>query len=122
MTRIQAVVEDSLGDGALSIQEAADRHYGPGFRQRTNGKWADRADVLNAPRALRASTSQARVTVLDELADAPRYAERHVIELRTTDGKRIAQEVYVFSRLDDDRRLSRIKELTRPLPDHGAGD
>jgi hypothetical protein len=122
MTRIQTVVEDFLGDDALTIEQAADRHYGPGFRQRTNGKWANRTDVLNTLGALRANTSQVQVTVLDELVDGPRYAERHIIELRTTDGQWIAQEVYVFARLDDDGRLSQIEELTRPLPDHDAKD
>ena len=122
MTRIQTVVEDFLGDGALSIDEAADRHYSPDFRQRINGTWTDRADVLNTLRALRASTSQVRVSVLDELVDGQSYAERHLIELRTTNGKRIAQEVYVFARLDDDGRLRWIEELTRPLPDDSAGD
>jgi hypothetical protein len=117
MTSIKAVVEDLLGSRALSVEEAADRHYSPGFRQRTNGEWAERPDVLIRISALRATTTDVQITVLDELVNRQRYAERHIIELRTTEGQQIRQEVYVFGQLDADGHLEWIEELTRPLPD-----
>ena len=86
MTSIKAVLEDLLGDRGLSVEEAAARHYGPEFRQRTNGEWADCPDVLTRLSALRATTTDVQITVLDELVDGHRYAERHIIELRTTEG------------------------------------
>ena len=57
----------------------------------------------------------ATITVLDELDDADRYAERHVIDLLKRDGGRIRQEIYVFATRDPDGRFARIEETTLML-------
>ncbi len=116
MTSIKASLT-ICSSAAHSVEEAADRHYSPEFRQRTNGEWANRADVLIRISALRATTTDVHITVLDELVDRQRYAERHIIELRTTEGQQIRQEVYVFGQLDADGHLEWIEELTRSLPE-----
>jgi hypothetical protein len=122
VTRIRAIIEDVLGHRALSIEDAADRHYSPQFRQRINGQWAERAEVLTRLSALRESTTLIQMTVLDELVDGQRYAERHIIKLRTTEGQQVSQEVYVFGQLDADGRLTWVEELSRSLPDNEAAN
>ena len=119
MTTIEAAVED-LFDGQLPVEEAADRHYGPTFRQRTNGIWDDRAGFLARITELRELVEHAAITVLDELTDGHQYAERHLIELRQRDGTRIVQEVSVFAERDSAGRFVRIEETTRALDAPGA--
>lgn len=64
--------------------------------------------------ARRSSTllKQSRVTVLDEVVDTARYAQRHRIELTFRDGSRVSREVYVFAELDAESRFVRIDEVT----------
>ena len=112
MASLKNAVEDLLNHRHLSVEEAADRHFAPGFRQRTNGRWDDRDAVVARIAQLREMVEHASITVLDELADGPRYAERHRIELLRRDGQRIAQEVYVFAQRDPDGRFACIEEAT----------
>jgi hypothetical protein len=115
MTTIKDAVEDLLDPRRLTVEEAANRHFGPTFRQRTNGRWDDRDAFLARIALLRESVDHATITVLDELGEAGRYAERHVVELVRRDGTRIVQEVYVFAERDPDGRFVRIEEATVPL-------
>ncbi|KRA35780.1 hypothetical protein ASD68_05200 [Rhodanobacter sp. Root627] len=112
MTTLKDAIEDLLNNRQLTAAEAVDRHFGPGFRQRTNGTWDDRATFLARINHFRDVVAHATITVLDELGDADRYAERHVIDLLERDGGRIRQEVYVFATLDPDGRFARIEETT----------
>lgn len=114
MTTIREAVEDLFNDGGLSIEEAIDRHYAPGFRQRTDGSWDDRAAVAARMGQLRERVARATITVLDELSDGPRYAERHIIDLALRDGEHIVREVLVFADRAADGRFARIEEATRP--------
>jgi hypothetical protein len=97
MTTIKHAIEDLINNRELTAVEAVDRHFGPFFRQRTNGVWDDRPAVLARIVLLREVVDQANVTVLDELVDGDRYAERHIVDLVNRDGGRIVQEVYVFA-------------------------
>ena len=99
----------------LSVDAAVDRHFGPTFRQRTNGSWDDRAAFVARIVLFREQVEQATITVLDELVDANRYAERHLIDLLKRDGERVRQEVYVFGECDTDGRFARIQEMTLKL-------
>jgi len=117
MTTVTDAVEDLFNNRGLSVQEAVDRHYAPGFRQRTDGHWDDRAALLARTAALRDVVERATITVLDELSDGPRYAERHVIDLAQRDGGHIVREVFVFAERDADGRFVRIEEATLP---HGG--
>lgn len=112
MTTINDAVDDLFNNERLTAEEAVDRHYGPTFRQRTNGSWDDRAAFLARVADLRKVVARATVTVLDELTDGDRYAERHVVDLVRRDGQRIRQEVYVFAERDADGRFVRIEEST----------
>jgi hypothetical protein len=77
-----------------------------------NGSWIDRATFLEGIVQLRAVLDHAKVTVLDELGNGERYAERHLIELVLRDGAVAYQEVYVFAQRDSDGRFVRIEEAT----------
>ncbi|GAA0243211.1 nuclear transport factor 2 family protein [Rhodanobacter caeni] len=115
MTTLKAAIEDLLNNRRLTAAEAADRHFSSDFRQRTNGTWDDRATFLARIDHIRDVVAHATVTVLDELGDADRYAERHVIDLLQRDGGRIRQEVYVFATRDPDGRFARLEETTLVL-------
>lgn len=112
MTTIKDAVEDLLNNRQLTVDESVDRHFGPTYRQRTNGTWDDRAAFCARIVLLREVVEHTTITVLDELIDADRYAERHVVDLVKRDGERIVQEVYVFAERDPDGRFTRIEEAT----------
>lgn len=115
MTTLNDALADLLVDHDLSIDEAADRHISPEFRQRANGLWVDRAGFLAGIAQLRSTTERIAITVLDEVRDGGRYAERHIIDLLDVDGRRVVQEVYLFAALDSDGRFTRIEEVTLPV-------
>lgn len=112
MTTLKDALADLLQNHDLAVDDAADRHIGPDFRQRTNGGWDDRVGFLTRIAHLRNETQQVTITVLDELLDADRYAERHLIDLLHNDGRRTVHEVYVFAVLGSDGRFERLEEVT----------
>jgi len=115
MTSLKDAIEDILNHRHLSVEEAADRHFSRGFRQRTNGRWDDRAAFVARITQLREIVDHVHVTVLDELAEGRHYAERHRIELVMRDKPRMVHEVYVFAQRDADGRFARIEEATVAL-------
>lgn len=112
MSTIKEAVEDLLNNRQMTTDEAMDRHFSPDFRQRTNGRWENRAAVCARIISLREVVKHTQITVLDELVAADGYAERHVIELVKHDGQRIVQEVYLFAQRAPDGRFTRIEEST----------
>lgn len=106
---------DDLFNPRLALDVALDRHFSPGFLQRVNGAWIDRAAFRAAIAQSRATLVRATITVLDEFVEGPRYSERHVIELVRCDGDRASQEVYVFAQRDRLGRFVRIEELVLAL-------
>jgi hypothetical protein len=54
-------------------------------------------------------------TVLDELSEGDRYAERHRVDLVHRDGERALLEVYVFAERDTAGHFVRIEESTLVL-------
>ncbi len=115
MTTIKDAVHDLFNNTQLPPEEVVVRHFSPTFRQRTNGTWDDRPQFLARAVELRKVVEHATITVLDELTDGARYAERHVVDLLNRDGRRLRQEVYVFGERDADGRFSRIEETTLML-------
>lgn len=112
MPKLRTAIEDLLHPQPWTVMQAMDRHFGPDFRHCVNGNWVDRAAFSARIVGLRALVERATITVLDELLDGERYAQRHVIDLHMKDGERVLQEVYVFALLDTDGRFRRIEETT----------
>ncbi len=81
-----------------------------------DGQWDDRAGFLARIAMLRRDTDHVSITVLDEVFDGDRYAERHIIELFHSDGRQVTVEVYLFATLDPDGRFARIEEVTLEIP------
>ncbi|MFG2092068.1 nuclear transport factor 2 family protein [Streptomyces sp. NPDC048612] len=117
-TGIEAALNDLLFSRELTVQEAADRHFTPEYRQRTDGDWADRAAFMEHISHLRTVVADGHVEVHEELYDGSRYADRHTAHLTKKDGSAVRMEVYVFADLAPDGRFARIEETTLLL--HGA--
>ena len=112
MTTIKDAVNDLFNNQRLTAEEAIDRHFGPAFRQRTDGSWDDRHVFVARMVHLREIVERASITVLDELIYGNRYAERHVVQLDMRDGQQVRREVYVFAERDPDGRFDRIEETS----------
>ncbi|RAJ35934.1 SnoaL-like protein [Kitasatospora sp. SolWspMP-SS2h] len=124
-TGIEAALTDLLLNRDLTVAEAADRHFTPDYRQRTDGEWADRAQFVDHISHLRGVVAGGRFEVHEELRDGDRYADRHTAHLVKTDGSTVSMEVYVFADLAADGRFRRIEETTLLLEgaeaDRGMG-
>lgn len=114
-TGIEPALNDLLFNRDLTLEEAADRHFTPEYRQRTDGKWDDRAAFLEHMTHLRGIVAGGHVQVHEELFDGSRYADRHTAHITKTDGSTVSMEVYVFADLAPDGRFSRIEETTLML-------
>ncbi|MFB7378777.1 nuclear transport factor 2 family protein [Kitasatospora purpeofusca] len=114
-TDIRAALTDLLLTPGLGLDEAADRHFAPDYRQRTDGGWADRTEFLAHIAHLRTVVAGGSVEVHDELTDGDRYADRHTMEVVKTDGSTVRMEVYVFAEFAPDGRFRRIEETTLML-------
>ncbi|MFI9649307.1 nuclear transport factor 2 family protein [Streptomyces sp. NPDC052040] len=114
-TGIQAALTDLLLNDTITLDEAADRHFAPEYRQRTDGEWADRAEFLEHISHLRTLVADGRVEVHEELFDGTKYADRHTCYITKKDGSTVTMEVYVFADLASDGRFSRIEETTLML-------
>jgi hypothetical protein len=114
-TDIRTALIDLLFTPGLDLDEAADRHFAPDYRQRTDGDWADRTEFLAHIAHLRTVVAGGSVEVHDELVDGTRYADRHTVEVTKTDGSTVRMEVYVFADFAPDGRFRRIEETTLML-------
>lgn len=111
-TTLHITPDELLNQQDLPLDTVLDRHFSPGYRQRANGHWDDRAAFARHARKLVAA---ARIEALDELRDGDRYAERHRIRLTRRDGTHSAHEVYLFAQLDAAGRFLRVEETTLML-------
>ncbi|MGW7329398.1 nuclear transport factor 2 family protein [Streptomyces sp. NPDC054840] len=114
-TGITAALTDLLLNRDLTVQEAADRHFAPEYRQRTDGAWADRAGFIEHITHLRSVVDHGRVEVHEELYDGLKYADRHTVHVTKTDGSTVRTEVYLFGEFAPDGRFGRIEETTLML-------
>ncbi|EDX20447.1 conserved hypothetical protein [Streptomyces sp. Mg1] len=99
----------------LTLAEAADRHFTPDYRQRTDGEWADRSQFLDHIAHLRTLVATGEVEVHEELHDGDKYADRHTCHIVKKDGTTVSMEVYVFADMAPDGRFRRIEETTLML-------
>ncbi|MFD7610721.1 nuclear transport factor 2 family protein [Streptomyces sp. NPDC059828] len=114
-TGIEAALNDLLFNHDITLAEAADRHFTPDYRQRTDGQWADRIEFLDHIAHLRTLVADGEVEVHDELYDGDKYADRHTCHITKKDGSTVTMEVYVFADLAPDGRFDRIEETTLML-------
>ncbi|MDF3293251.1 nuclear transport factor 2 family protein [Streptomyces silvisoli] len=114
-TGVAAAMTDLIFNTDITVEEAADRHFTPGYRQRTDGQWADRAGFIEHITHLRTLVAEGSVEVHDELYDGTKYADRHTVNITKKDGSTVLTEVYVFADLASDGRFSRIEETTLML-------
>ncbi|MEU5538163.1 nuclear transport factor 2 family protein [Streptomyces sp. NPDC020362] len=114
-TGIEAALADLIFNKDLTVQEAADRHFTPEYRQRTDGRWDDRAEFIEHITHVRSLVADGHVAVHDELYDGSTYADRHTVYITKKDGSTVTMEVYVFADLAPDGRFSRIEETTLML-------
>ncbi|MGW1077347.1 nuclear transport factor 2 family protein [Streptomyces sp. NPDC002537] len=111
-TGMSAALTDLVFNPDITVEEAADRHFAPDYRQRTNGQWDDRVGFVEHITHLRTIVADGRVEVHDELYDGTKYADRHTVHVTKKDGSTVRMEVYVFGDLAPDGRFSRIEETT----------
>ncbi|MFK4227993.1 nuclear transport factor 2 family protein [Streptomyces sp. NPDC019890] len=114
-TGIEAALNDLLFNHDITLEEAADRHFTPDYRQRTDGEWADRPQFLDHINHLRGIVAGGKVEVHEELYDNDKYADRHTCHITKTDGTTVTMEVDVFAHLAPDGRFNRIEETTLML-------
>jgi hypothetical protein len=100
---------------------AADRHFAPDYRQRTDGRWDDRPEFLAHIAHLRQVVAGGSVQVHDELMDGDRYADRHTVHVTKNNGAAVHMEVYLFAEFAPNGRFRRIEETTLML-EGGADD
>ncbi|MFJ9518409.1 nuclear transport factor 2 family protein [Kitasatospora sp. NPDC101801] len=111
-TDIRTALTDLLLTPGLDLHAAADRHFAPDYRQRTDGRWDDRTQFLAHIAHLRTVVADGSVEVHDELTSGDRYADRHTMEITKTDGSTVRMEVYLFAEFAPDGRFRRIEETT----------
>lgn len=114
-TDIRSALDAILNQQQCPLEDVLDRHFSPGYMQRTNGHWDDRETFAQHARKLREVVASARIEVLDELRDGQRYADRHRVHVTKRDGTQVVQEVYLFAELDAEGRFARIEETTLML-------
>ncbi|MFD9261908.1 nuclear transport factor 2 family protein [Streptomyces sp. NPDC059538] len=119
-TGISAALTDLLLNRDLTVEEAADRHFAPEYRQRTDGEWADRAGFIEHISHLRGVVDHGTVEVHEELSDGSKYADRHTVHVTKTDGSTVSMEVYLFGEFAADGRFRRIEETTLMLKGSAA--
>ncbi|MFJ3880096.1 nuclear transport factor 2 family protein [Streptomyces sp. NPDC090077] len=111
-TDITRAINDLLFTPGLDLDEALDRHFAPGYRQRTNGEWSDRESFARHMTRLRSLVSGGHIEVHEELRDGLRYADRHTVTVTQRDGHTSRIEVYLFAELAPDGRFLRVEETT----------
>ena len=112
MTRLR--ISDAIRDTAFAptgdLSETLDRYYAPDYTHRNDGKTMNRAEFAEMVACYRDRISKGEVTVLEEIYDGERYAERHVYDVVLTDGTTINRELYLFGILAEDGRFRHISE------------
>ncbi|WP_269928967.1 hypothetical protein [Kocuria massiliensis] len=109
------VLHDVFNRQHLLLDEIADRYFAPDYRQRTNGSWSRRAEVVDHLARVREVAERADIVVEEELSQGRVYADRHVVRVHKRGGGLTVQEVYVFAHRAADGRLRELHETTMML-------
>ncbi|OJF11159.1 hypothetical protein [Couchioplanes caeruleus] len=121
-TDIARALNDLLFDPIPDLAEAIDRHFAPGYRQRTDGVWSDRTAFAQHITRLRSVVQSGQVEVHEELRDGLRYADRHTVTITQHNGRTSRTEVYLFGECAPDGRFHRIEETTRLVSGHSEDE
>jgi hypothetical protein len=108
--RISDAVRDIAFAPHLELHEALDKYYAPGLIHTSNGRRRDREEFAEMCADFRSRIAVGEVTVLDELYDGSRYAERHRYKMTLTDGTVVHREIYYFATLAEDGRFQQVYE------------
>ncbi|MGQ5261190.1 hypothetical protein ACTWLT_10580 [Micromonospora sp. ZYX-F-536] len=114
--RISDALRQVAFEPTLDVNEALDRFYAPDYTHRSDGKTLDRAEFAEMVARVRSQIVSGTVTVLDELRDGSRYAERHVFEITMADGSTARREIAVFGSFAEDGRFQHLSETGFDLP------
>ncbi|WP_157900989.1 nuclear transport factor 2 family protein [Mycobacterium terramassiliense] len=93
-----------------TIEELIDKYFADDYVHRFNGTVHTRAEFAAMAKAARAQIVKGTVTTLEEFCAGDCYAERHLLDVTSTDGSTERTEVYVIGRYSDDGRFARINE------------
>lgn len=80
------VLHDVFNRQHLLLDEIADRYFAPDYRQRTNGSWSRRAEVVDHLARVREVAERADIVVEEELSQGRLYADRHVVRVHKRGG------------------------------------
>ncbi|MEU8179262.1 hypothetical protein AB0B85_22615 [Micromonospora sp. NPDC049044] len=103
-------------DPKRDLTEALDQFYAPDYTHRSDGKTLDRAEFAEMVTQARTQIVSGTVTVLDELREGSRYAERHVFEITMADGSTAKREIAIFGSYAEDGRFRHLSETGFDLP------
>jgi hypothetical protein len=95
-----------------------DRYHSPEFVLYNDGLALDRERLLAHVTSARKRAASVRTDVHEVLVTGDRVAARYTLTAVMRKGQRIATEIFLFGELDPDGRLRRIRQLTRPAPEH----
>jgi hypothetical protein len=93
--------------------EVVDRYYAPGIVQVADGVELDRERLIAHLRPIRRNLVSWRYEVHEALRADDKLAARFTIHAELRKGRTITTDVYLFSTLTADGRMSRTMQLTR---------
>jgi len=115
MISITTVLDEIINKQDMALEVILNRHFSPGYRQRTDNEWEGLDSFARHASKLREILASGKIEVQDELRDGNLYATRHRVLLNKRNGEKVDMEVYMFAETDDSGRFIRIEEATLML-------
>ncbi|MEV4602103.1 nuclear transport factor 2 family protein [Amycolatopsis sp. NPDC049253] len=94
----------------LSVDEAMDTYFAPGYTHRNSGQAKTRAEFAAMAARAREQIASGEIQVLDEFRDGDRYSERHILDITNEDGGGERAEINLIGRYATDGRFLKINE------------
>jgi hypothetical protein len=108
--RISDAIREVAFEPSRELDEVLDMYYAPDYVHHSDGRTLDRAGFARMVAGIRSRVAAGTVTVLDEIYDGSRYAERHRYRMTLTDGTVVDREIYFFATLAEDGRFEQVNE------------
>ena len=115
MISITNVLDELINQQETALEVILNRHFSPGYRQRTDNEWEGLDSFARHAGKLREIIASGKIEVHDELRDGNLYATRHRVLLSKRNGEKVDMEVYMFAETDESGRFIRIEEATLML-------